>query len=244
MSKFKILRMRDKNEKYYTKKNMIFDLPMRLLLVGKSHLSGKTNLLGNLLLRSEYYYGNFKGENIYIVTPSISDPKIQAIVNTLDIPEGNILPTYDEEVLSEIINIIKDEFNEAIEEKKTPNNTLIVFDDISFGGAMLKRHGNLQRIFCNMRHYNCSAIITTQSYVDILTSCRENASGCILFGASDRQLETMTNDHSYCKKKTFKNMFRAITNDKHSFLAINYSNDVDKRYLDSDFDPVNPCHYE
>lgn len=244
MSKFKILRMKDKNEKYYTKKNMIFDLPMRLLVVGKSHLSGKTNLLGNLLLRKEYYYGDFKGENIYIVTPSISDPKIQAIVNTLEIPIGNILPTYDEEMLNEIINIIKDEFNEAIDEKKRPNNTLIVFDDISFGGALLKRHSNLQRIFCNLRHYNTSCIITTQSYVDILTSCRENASGCILFGCSDRQLDIITNDHSYCSKRTFRKMFRAVTNEKHSFLAINYSNDVDKRYLDSELDPINPCDYE
>ena len=243
MNKYKILRMRDSSEKHYTKKKRIFDIPFRLLVVGKSHLSGKTNLLGNLLLRPEYYYGDFKGENIYIISPSSSDPKLQTIRDKLEIPQSNFIPQYDEMLLDGIINIIKDEYNEAIEDKKTPNNTLIVFDDMSFGGALLKRHSNIQRIFCNMRHYNTSCIITTQSYTDLLTACRENASGCYLFACSDRQLETITDDHSYMPKKQFRKMFRDITRDKHSFLAINYSNDANERYLDSDLKPINVEQY-
>ena len=235
--------MRDSSEKHYTKKKRIFDIPFRLLVVGKSHLSGKTNLLGNLLLRPEYYYGDFKGENIYIISPSSSDPKLQTIRDKLEIPQSNFIPQYDEMLLDGIINIIKDEYNEAIEDKKTPNNTLIVFDDMSFGGALLKRHSNIQRIFCNMRHYNTSCIITTQSYTDLLTACRENASGCYLFACSDRQLETITDDHSYMPKKQFRKMFRDITRDKHSFLAINYSNDANERYLDSDLKPINVEQY-
>ena len=235
--------MRDSSEKHYTKKKRIFDIPFRLLVVGKSHLSGKTNLLGNLLLRPEYYYGDFKGENIYIISPSSSDPKLQTIRDKLEIPQSNFIPQYDEMLLDGIINIIKDEYNEAIEDKKTPNNTLIVFDDMSFGGALLKRHSNIQRIFCNMRHYNTSCIITTQSYTDLFTACRENASGCYLFACSDRQLETITDDHSYMPKKQFRKMFRDITRDKHSFLAINYSNDANERYLDSDLKPINVEQY-
>ena len=243
MNKYKILRMRDSSEKHYTKKKRIFDIPFRLLVVGKSHLSGKTNLLGNLLLRPEYYYGDFKGENIYIISPSSSDPKLQTIRDKLEIPQSNFIPQYDEMLLDGIINIIKDEYNEAIEDKKTPNNTLIVFDDMSFGGALLKRHSNIQRIFCNMRHYNTSCIITTQSYTDLLTACRENASGCYLFACSDRQLDSITDDHSYIPKKQFRKMFRDITRDKHSYLAINYSNDANERYLDSDLKPINVEQY-
>ena len=41
----KILKVIDKNEKHYTDKGLLWDLPMRLLVVGKSHLSGKTILL-------------------------------------------------------------------------------------------------------------------------------------------------------------------------------------------------------
>lgn len=243
MNKYKILRMRDSSEKHYTKKKRIFDIPFRLLVVGKSHLSGKTNLLGNLLLRPEYYYGDFKGENIYIISPSSSDPKLRTIRDKLEIPSSNFIPEYDEMLLDEIITMIKDEYNEAVEDKKRPNNTLIVFDDMSFGGALLKRHSNIQRIFCNMRHYATSCIITTQSYVDLLTACRENASGCILFACSDRQLDTIADDHSYMPKKQFRKMFRDVTNDKHSFLAINYSNDADERYLDSNLNPIDVNKY-
>ena len=36
----KILKVIDKTEKHYTDKGLLWDLPMRLLVVGKSHLSG------------------------------------------------------------------------------------------------------------------------------------------------------------------------------------------------------------
>jgi len=238
MKKYSILKMKDSSEKYYTAKKKIFDLPMRLLIVGKSHLSGKTNMLGNLLLRKEFYYGDFKGENIFIISPSLNDPKLKTIAKKLKIPSGNFIPVYDEEVLSSIIEDIKEEYNEAVEEKKRPNNFLIVFDDASFGGSLLKRHSNIQRIFCNMRHYNCSCIITTQSYVDLLTACRENSSGVILFGCSDRQLDTISDDHSYMVRKEFKKLFRKTTNKKHSFMVVNYSNDAEDRYMDSNFNSI------
>ena len=238
MKKYSILKMKDKSEKYYTAKKKIFDLPMRLLIVGKSHLSGKTNMLGNLLLRKEFYYGDFKGENIFIISPSTNDPKLQTISSKLKIPRGNIIPLYDEDILSGIIEDIKDEYAEAIEEKKRPNNFLIVLDDASFGGSLLKRHSNIQRIFCNMRHYNCSCIITTQSYVDLLTACRENASGVILFGCSDRQLDVICDDHSYMVKREFKKLFRDTTAKKHSFMVVNYSNDATERYQDSNFNSL------
>ena len=38
-------------------------------------------------------------------------------------------------------------------------------------------------------------------------------------------------------------MFRDVTNDKHSFLAINYSNDADERYLDSNLNPIDVNKY-
>ena len=60
----KILKMKDRGEKHYTAKDRIFDLPFKLIIIGRSQLAGKTNLLGNLLLRKEYYLNDFKGENM------------------------------------------------------------------------------------------------------------------------------------------------------------------------------------
>ena len=72
-----IFKVRDKSEKNYISKGDMFDLPMRLLIVGKSFLSGKTNLLTNLLLQDDQrlYKDNFKGENIYIFSASLNTDK-------------------------------------------------------------------------------------------------------------------------------------------------------------------------
>ena len=59
MNKFKIFRVRDKADKYFTKKKQIFDIPFRLVIVGKSQLSGKTSLVVNLVGRKEFYYNDF-----------------------------------------------------------------------------------------------------------------------------------------------------------------------------------------
>ena len=64
----KILKIIDKTDKYHVK-HKLFDLPFRLLINGKSQLSGKTTLILNLLLNPEFGYDKlFKGENIFIVT--------------------------------------------------------------------------------------------------------------------------------------------------------------------------------
>ena len=41
--KLQIYKMRDKSDSYVIKKHLIPDLPCRILVVGKSFLSGKTN---------------------------------------------------------------------------------------------------------------------------------------------------------------------------------------------------------
>ena len=93
MSDIKILKMRDKNESHHRKKGKLFDLPMKLLVVGKSQLSGKSNLIGNLLLQEDkrLYRNEFEGDNIYIVSPSArTDDKIRTIIEELDIPGSNV----------------------------------------------------------------------------------------------------------------------------------------------------------
>ena len=62
--------MKDRGEKHYTHKPMLFDIPFKIIVVGRSQLARKTNFLGNLLLRKEYYLDDFKGEDIYLVSPS------------------------------------------------------------------------------------------------------------------------------------------------------------------------------
>ena len=47
--------MKDKFQSLKIKVLTIFDLPSRLLIVGKSELSGKSNLIANLIEREKFY---------------------------------------------------------------------------------------------------------------------------------------------------------------------------------------------
>jgi len=242
-----IYKVRDKSEKNYIKKGDMFDLPMRLLVVGKSFLSGKTNLLTNLLLQDDQrlYKENFKGENIIVFSGSLGiDKKLDKIISQLDVPESNLFPQFDEDTLEALLDITKDNYDDAIAEGEKPQHTLFILDDMSFGGNLKKhKNGAIAKLFCNGRHYLASVILTSQKYTDILPTCRENASGAILFKCSDKQVETISEDHNFLKegKRQFKTMFREATTEPHSFLVVNYSNNPDKLYMNKNFKAIGPC---
>jgi hypothetical protein len=236
-----IYKVKDEAETYYTKKDIIFDIPFRLLIVGKSQLSGKSNILVNLLLRDEFYNKDFDGENIFLVSPSITnDEKLKNIIKVKEIPEENLFLEYDEDVLKQLYQMLQDEYEEAKANGEKPQNKLIIFDDMSYNGALKsKQHGIINKIMSNGRHINLSSIQTSQKYSDLLTSSRENANGAIFFNCSNKQLELIEADHNYLgSKKEFMNMFRNVMNEKHSFLVVNYTNPKEQRYLDKNFDVI------
>ena len=61
--KLVILKLKDNTDSFVKKKKMTFDLPMRLLITGKTGM-GKTNILSNLLLNDnkEFYRKDFDPE--------------------------------------------------------------------------------------------------------------------------------------------------------------------------------------
>lgn len=240
--KLKILKVKDKAESYYTKKDTIFDLPMRLLVVGKSQLSGKSNLLTNLILRDEFYNNDFEGDDIYIVSPSIhTDDKLIKLVDVKDIPEHNLMDTFDEDVITELYKNLEEEYREAVSDGEKPTNKLIVFDDCSYSGSLKSRAkaSIIPKIFSNGRHINVSVIVTSQKYSDISTSARENCNGAIFFNCSNKQLELIEADNNYTgSKKEFMKMFRDNIGTKHSFVVVNYTNEKDSRYLNEYFEKI------
>jgi hypothetical protein len=236
-----IYKVKDEAETYYTKKDLIIDLPMRLLIIGKSQLSGKSNLLTNLLLRDEFYNKDFDGENIFLVSPSITnDEKLKKIIKIKEIPEENLFMEYDEDVLKELYKMLQEEYEEAKANGEKPKNKLIIFDDMSYNGDLKsKKHGIINKIFSNGRHLMISSILTSQKYSDILPACRLNCNGAIIFNTNNRELEMIETDHNYLdSKKEFTQMFRKAMNEKHSFLVVNYTNPKEQRYLDENFDVI------
>ena len=73
MKELKILRVKDKLDKFGVKKTITPNLSHRALFIAKSGV-GKSNLIVNLLLRAEneFYRDNFDGDNIFLISPSIN----------------------------------------------------------------------------------------------------------------------------------------------------------------------------
>ena len=239
MNKFKIYRVRDKADKYFTKKKQIFDIPFRLVIVGKSQLSGKTSLVVNLVGRKEFYYNDFRGSNIFIVSPSIkNDNKLKNLIKVLKVPEENVMLDYDEELLSGIYDMIEEEYSETTANGKKPPNFLFYFDDLGFSGKLRRKYNMVSKLFMNGRHLNISTIICIQSYKQLSLQVRQNLTGLILFSISDKALEAIIEEHNFIERKDFKRIFRESTNKRHSFFVINYSNNFEHRYLNKQFLPL------
>ena len=127
-----IYKMRDISDKNTVKKDKLFDLPMRLLLIGKTG-QGKSNLLGNLILLPQYYNDDFEGEDIYVFSGSLrGDKKIQTIIKQKDIPPSNIFNDYNEDEISIVYDLLVELYNESISDNEKPKNKLLIFDDLSF----------------------------------------------------------------------------------------------------------------
>jgi len=241
-----IYKVKDKKEKFYTDKGLLFNLPFRILMVGKSQFSGKSSCIVNLLLQDDkrLYKNEFEGDNIFIFSGSLkTDNKIKLLINQFEIPESNLFSEYSEEALEAIYDLTEEEYQEAIEEKEKPKNTLVILDDIAFGGDLKRKNaGMINKIFCNGRHINLSIIATAQKYSQLHTTQRENATGVIVWDCSDKQLDLISDDHNILDdKKKFKKNFRMRTKEPFSFFVINYSNPREKRYLSMNFEPIGSC---
>ena len=245
--KYNILKIRDKNDSYYTKIEDpgLFDLPFRILINGRSQNSGKTTIILNLLANPEFPYSNlFKGENIYIISNNKLDNKLSMLADRLEIPKNNCT-VYDEDYLEVLYEQLENEFMEETAEndgKGTPENRLIIFDDCGYGGDLKNKvSGVISRMICNGRHINLSQVYTSQKFSQCSTVLRTNVTGAILFGTSQREIEAITDDFSYFEKKAdFVRMFKEATKKPRSFLVVNLkgSLNADDIYFNSNFEPI------
>ena len=242
MSKsYNILKVRDKCDSYYTPIDNLFDLSFRLLINGKSMLSGKTTIILNLLLSKEFpYYGMFKGENIYIVSNNKLDNKLDILAKALLIPDENRM-MFDEDHLEILYDDWEEQFMEETMDGGKPANRLVIFDDCGYSGSLrnYKKENIIDKMICNGRHLCLSQIYTSQRFSQVSTCLRTNLSGAILFNTSAKELDLISEDMAYTEKqKDFRTMFREHTKEPRSFLVVNFSNPPEALYMDKHFQPI------
>tara|TARA_R110002012_G_scaffold52809_2_gene135690 strand:+ start:3441 stop:4196 length:756 start_codon:yes stop_codon:yes gene_type:complete len=245
LKKFKILKMKDVSDSFVTKKEQIFNLPMRLLIIGKSG-DGKSGYLGNLLLRKEFYRDDFLPENIFIFSGSVNgDKKLQTIIDEIEIPETNIFSGYDEDNLEGVYDHLVDEFNDNVDDgikDKKKLNSIVILDDLAFNNSFKDKGKNdmIRKVYMNGRKYSISIMILSQKYSAVSTSIRENITGLILGKSSNKQLEMVSDDHNYLKgkdgKKRFIDMVKTATDKPFSKFIINFTQP--ELYQDTDFEAL------
>ena len=238
---YKILKVRDKNDSYYTPVDRLFDLPFRLLINGKSQLSGKTTIILNLLLNPTFGYDKmFDGDDIHIISNNKLDNKLAMMADKLDIPEEN-RQEFDEDYLEILYEDIEEEFLEDTSESRKPKNKLIIFDDCGYSGSLKSySKGNIvDKMICNGRHLNLSQIYTSQRFSQCSTCLRTNLTGAIMFSTSMKELELIAEDFNYMTtKKEFIKIFRETTAKPREFMVINFSNPPAEMYLNTMFEPI------
>lgn len=224
-SDFSILPIADPSDKYFVK-HELFDLPAKCLIVGKSLLSGKTTITINLLAR--FYKDVIEPENIYIVSKTIHQVKWQKFIEYLDIPAENLYDSFDSGEITDLYNMIKEDFEEIRQQGETPPQRVIVFDDLAYSGMFSSATSHnasniIDEIVLNGRHVLLSPFILCQKYTQLSTTIRENATALILYEATNKQWETIADDHATMDKKTFIKEAKKATANSHDFMFINYS---------------------
>ena len=202
----KVRAMKDKTDKFTIQKKEISNLPTRTLMIAGSGY-GKSSLLGWLLCNcnEEGYEKDFKPENIYIISGSLSgDYKLKKMIEFLEIPETNLFNDYDNDVLNELYDNLVDDFNEKINEGEKPDHKLIIFDDLGFSNKLnkVKMEDNaLERVFCNSRKFLISCMVLNQRIIQCSPTILSQASNIILWKPNNRDLELYESNFNYLDSK-------------------------------------------
>ena len=241
MNKPEIYKAKDICDNFVVKKNIIPSIPFRTIIVGRSG-TGKSNILSCMVALDSWYGKDFKGDNIYIWSGSKGDRKMDNLIEYKEIPEENVFNSWKETEVAEVYDNMVSEWKEAIENKERPHNTLYIIDDLFFSNQFRSegtKNSMLNKIFQNSRKYNGNVIILAQKYSSISTPIRENANCLIAFGATNKQIDLIKSDFDYLEQKgLFEKIYKRATEGKHDFIFINIDNPIEKRYLNSNFEPL------
>lgn len=194
--------------------SFITKIPNLLYICGHRG-SGKTYVLIQLLLNPNLYYQKY--DKIFVFSPSLLDKNDGSLFDLLNLPRCQVFSNFKEELLNGLIKK-KKRFQEQ--------QWLIILDDCI---TDIKNSHLMKIIATNGRHMGLSMWITSQKSTLGSTVIRTNADMCILFRPrSGNEIDALFRDSciNAISKKQFTKLLIDNTMEKHSFLAINYTNNT------------------
>jgi len=239
MTSYEIFKVKDKTDINH-KEMPIWNLPFRLLINGKSQLSGKTTVLLNLLMNPAFGYDKVfeNGSDIYIISNNRLDNKLKILMDYKDIPAENLMP-YDETDLENLYEELEEKYQEEMSQDGKAKNRIILFDDVGASGSLKnKNYGIITKLISQGRHLNLSQCYLVQRFTMLSTTIRANITGAILFNTSSKELDLIAEDFNYLdNKRDFIKMFRRETAKPRSFLVINFTN-PNSIYMNTKFQTI------
>ena len=201
-----------------------FDLPGpgSLILVG-SVKSGKTTIIGNLLMKSTMLKGYFDKVYLFCLSPCTT-----LIDNVPELTDDYIFTDDNPEMLTKLYQQNK-ALTKDIGFKRTPN-VLFILDDI-IQSKKFMNSPTLGELFYSGSHCKCSIWILTQNYMSIPRRMRMTSIGMIIcHGVNNTEKERFAIEYqsAYLDKKEFMEMIDHCLEKPFSFMFVNLDNSLRK----------------
>ncbi len=180
-----------------------------LLLILGSVNSGKSTILANMLMSSQFYGGKkpaFEG-GTFVFSPSIELDETMRFVREYHETYSEYKPEY--------LQMIKDRQMEY-EKGQMPKICLVMDDAVGF----------LPRSFFNFctkyRHINSNLILSVQNFRSLLPTARSNANHVIIMNGmvNEKEWEKILEEYDSIYKGTLTYMYKTFAKEPYSFLYL------------------------
>lgn len=190
-----------------------FNKPLVLLFLAPRG-SGKTNVIVNLLARSDFRI-NECIDNCFIITPSLESDKTLKPLRELH--EGNCYSKYSDSIIDDI-----EKYQMSYCEDERPHTVILYDDAVQRCGF---KYNSFDLLSCRSRHRNITLITAVQSIKSCKKIYRLNATDIFIYKTrSFKEFIDIYEAFGAVKytKKEFKALFDYATGEQYSFLYIKW----------------------
>ena len=180
--------------------------PSTILLVGRPG-SGKTNVLMNLLLNKQFWFGFY--DKVYLCGPTIENDKLYKNIKVKDDQKV----TKQDEFLPKLEEWIENQTQEVKRDPAGAPKCLFVFEDITSFYNTLQNKPAFSRCFNQIRHLKSTAVAMVHKFKAFNRTCRMCAQHILAWPVNQSDVDQLYEEYGGVdmNKKQFRTMFSYAT---------------------------------